>query len=156
MLEKRVTIKDVAADVGVSISVVSYVLNDSKNVSISEQTRKKVLASARKLGYVQNRNASILRSGKSYTLGVVSYWADSFAYASLIEGIKNAADADGYKVLIYYATKNTNNEMFFSGKSVLVDWKKDNEDNEWYSRTGWFGEKTDNSIRFLKNLTLPM
>lgn len=52
---------------------------------------------------------------------------------------------------VYYATKNTNNEMFFSGKSVLVDWKKNNNDNEWYSRTGWFGEKTDNSIRFLKN-----
>ena len=114
MLEKRVTIKDVAADVGVSISVVSYVLNDSKNVSISEQTRKKVLASARKLGYVQNRNASILRSGKSYTLGVISYWADSFAYASLIECIKNAADADGYKVLIYYATKNTDIDDFIS------------------------------------------
>lgn len=52
---------------------------------------------------------------------------------------------------VYYATKNINGEMFFSGKSVLVDWKKDNNDNEWYSRTGWFGEKTDNSIRFLKN-----
>lgn len=113
-MEKRVTIKDVAADVGVSISVVSYVLNDSKNVSISEQTRKKVLASARKLGYVQNRNASILRSGKSYTLGVVSYWADSFAYASFIEGIKNAADAEGYKILIYYATKNTDIDDFIS------------------------------------------
>lgn len=113
-MEKRVTIKDVAADVGVSISVVSYVLNDCKKVSISEQTRKKVLASAKKLGYVQNKNASILRSGKSYTLGVVSYWADSDSYSSFINGIKTAADNEGYKILIYSATKNTDIDDFLS------------------------------------------
>lgn len=42
---------------------------------------------------------------------------------------------------VYYATKNVSNEMFFSGKSVLVDWKDNINDNDWYSRTGWFGKK---------------
>lgn len=52
---------------------------------------------------------------------------------------------------VYYATKNLNDETFFSGKSVLVDWKEDNNDNIWYSRTGWFGEKIDDTIKFLKD-----
>ncbi len=105
-MDKRITIKDVAADVGVSISVVSYVLNDSKKVSISEQTRRNVLDAARRLGYIQNKNAAILRSGKSYTLGVVSYWDDSFVYSSFIKGIKEAAANEGYKVMIYSASAN--------------------------------------------------
>jgi len=40
---KTTTIKDVAKEAGVSISVVSYVLNNNPNVSISKETRKKFL-----------------------------------------------------------------------------------------------------------------
>lgn len=113
-MDKRVTIKDIAVDVGVSISVVSYVLNDSKDVSISEQTKRKVLEAANRLGYVQNKNAAILRSGKSYTIGVVSYWQGSYVYEYLIDGIKEAATKEGYKILIYNASINTDIEDFIS------------------------------------------
>lgn len=52
---------------------------------------------------------------------------------------------------VFYATKNIENEMYFSGKSVLVDWKEEQTSNDWYSRNGWFGEKEGIDIKFLKN-----
>lgn len=102
-MNNRITIKDIAADVGVSVSTVSYVLNDNKKFTISEQTRQKVLDAAERLGYVQNKNAAILRRGKSNTIGVVSYWDDSFVYSSFIKGIKETSAKKGYKIIIYSA-----------------------------------------------------
>lgn len=52
---------------------------------------------------------------------------------------------------VFYATKNIDNETFFSGKTVLVDWQEDKNKDEWFSRFGWFGEKKENNINFLKN-----
>ena len=48
---KRVTIREVADRAGVSIGTVSFVLNDTKNQSISEETRQKVLRAAAELHY---------------------------------------------------------------------------------------------------------
>jgi len=61
------TIRDVAREAGVSIATVSYVLNDTKPVS--EETRRKVLEAARKLGYHPSNMARGLRSHRSYSLG---------------------------------------------------------------------------------------
>ena len=46
---KTVTIRDVARKAGVSISVVSYVLNNTPNISISDKTRAKVIDAAKAL-----------------------------------------------------------------------------------------------------------
>ncbi len=121
-MEKRVTIKDIAADVGVSISIVSYVLNDSKKVSISKETRKKVLESAQRLGYIRNKNAAILRRGKSNTIGIVSYWDDNFVYSSFINGIKAYAKEAGYKILIYSAdTESDINDFIGYYRDRMID-----------------------------------
>ena len=104
---KRVTIKDVAADVGVSISVVSYVINGATKPSISEATKNRVMEAVNRLGYTPNRNAAILRSRKSYTIGVVSYWADSYMHTSFLDGIVAAAEKNGYRALSFLATETT-------------------------------------------------
>lgn len=49
--EKKATVRDIAAQAGVSVATVSYVLNDKKDTKISEQTRKKVLQIANLLNY---------------------------------------------------------------------------------------------------------
>ena len=46
---KKVSIKDVAKEAGVSPTTVSYILNNNKNVSITQETRDRVLAAAEKL-----------------------------------------------------------------------------------------------------------
>ena len=50
-----VTIKDVSKDAAVSIKTVSRVINNEANVA--EATKKKVLASVKKLGFKPNKNA---------------------------------------------------------------------------------------------------
>ena len=56
---QRVGIKDVAKEAGVSASTVSYVLNNTPTESISEDTRKRVMAAVKKLRYVPNLNAAV-------------------------------------------------------------------------------------------------
>ncbi len=48
---KKVTLKDIANDSGVSVSSVSMILNKREGVSFSDKTVEKVLSSAKKLGY---------------------------------------------------------------------------------------------------------
>ncbi|WP_432136703.1 MULTISPECIES: LacI family DNA-binding transcriptional regulator [unclassified Streptomyces] len=59
------TSADVARLAGVSRATVSYVLNDSGAVRISEPTRRRVRAAARELGYVPHAAARSLRAGHS-------------------------------------------------------------------------------------------
>ncbi|MFF9391462.1 LacI family DNA-binding transcriptional regulator [Streptomyces griseoluteus] len=59
------TSADVARLAGVSRATVSYVLNDTDAVRISEPTRRRVHAAARELGYVPHAAARTLRAGNS-------------------------------------------------------------------------------------------
>ncbi|MBT1160603.1 LacI family DNA-binding transcriptional regulator [Bifidobacterium sp. SO1] len=64
-----VTMRDVAAKVGVSQATVSYALRGDP--SISEKTRRKVLDAARELNYSTNLSARSLKSGRSGAIGLV-------------------------------------------------------------------------------------
>ncbi|GAB4469572.1 MAG: LacI family DNA-binding transcriptional regulator [Anaerolineales bacterium] len=68
---KRVTSQDVANLAGVSRTTVSFVLNRVENVHIREETRQKVLAAAKSLGYVPNANAQALVRHRSQTIALV-------------------------------------------------------------------------------------
>ncbi len=64
-----VTIKDVAQVAGVSVKTVSRVLTG--NGYASDETRAKVQRAAQKLGYVPNRAASSLVTGRTMAIGMV-------------------------------------------------------------------------------------
>ena len=68
---KRVSIKDVAKEAGVSTSTISYVLNNKESESISPGTQQRVWAAVEKLGYVPNLNARSLISRRSNLIGVI-------------------------------------------------------------------------------------
>ena len=68
---KRVSIKDVAKEAGVSASTVSYVLNSTPTETISPETKKRVMEAVSKLGYVPNLNARSLSSRRSNLIGVL-------------------------------------------------------------------------------------
>ncbi len=61
------TIKDVARAAGVSTATVSYVLNESG--AVGEETRRRVLAAVKKLGYRPSVTAKSLQTGKSRIIG---------------------------------------------------------------------------------------
>ena len=98
---KRVTIREVADRAGVSIGTVSFVLNDTKNQSISEETRQKVLRAAAELHYTPNAIAKTLRSKKSMALAVVSYLGVSQGiFGEILEGIYEVCEQKGYALVL--------------------------------------------------------
>ena len=71
MSTKRVTMKDIAMEAGVSTATVSYVLNYSSKENISHETRMRIFEAANKLKYVPNMNAKSLASKRSYMVGII-------------------------------------------------------------------------------------
>ncbi|MGN9846827.1 LacI family DNA-binding transcriptional regulator [Nonomuraea sp. H19] len=91
---RRPTIKDVAADCGVSKATVSLVLRDSPQ--IGEDTKQRVRESMVRLGYVYNRRAADMRSQRSRTLGLVVTHLRNPYFAELTMAIEDAASTNGY------------------------------------------------------------
>lgn len=67
---KRITIKDVAKDAGVSITIASFAMNNVKG-RVSDEVRERVLESAKRLGYIPNTFAKGLRMKSSNTIALV-------------------------------------------------------------------------------------
>ncbi|AGF59369.1 LacI family transcriptional regulator [Clostridium saccharoperbutylacetonicum] len=92
------TIKDVAKLAGVSISTVSYALNNTGN--ISKETKKKILSAAKELEYTPNGNARSLKMKKNNLIAVVLYSFDGNVNAEIIRGIRDIARNNAYEVII--------------------------------------------------------
>ncbi|MFB8146556.1 LacI family DNA-binding transcriptional regulator [Microbacterium sp. NPDC056003] len=71
MKQPRVTIKQVAAEAGVSITTVSHVLNDVAGLRVNPVTRDRIHEVAQRLGYVPNGLAQSLRTQRSNTIGLI-------------------------------------------------------------------------------------
>ncbi|MEO6714797.1 MAG: LacI family DNA-binding transcriptional regulator [Mycobacteriales bacterium] len=89
---------DVARLAGVSHQTVSRVLNDHPNVR--EGTRQRVTAAIKALDYRRNLAARALATGRSQTLGVISFDTTLYGPASTLYGIEQAARDAGYFVTI--------------------------------------------------------
>jgi DNA-binding LacI/PurR family transcriptional regulator len=97
--EKRPAVMtDVARLAGVSYQTVSRVLHDSPLVR--GETRERVLAAIRELDYRPNSVARALVTGRSKTLGVVTFDTTLYGPASTLLGIEQAAHDAGYAVTI--------------------------------------------------------
>jgi DNA-binding LacI/PurR family transcriptional regulator len=89
---------DVAKLAGVSHQTVSRVLNDPSQVRA--ETRQRVLAAMVELGYRPNSVARALVTGRSHTLGVVSFDTTLYGPAATLFGIERAAHADGFFTIL--------------------------------------------------------
>jgi LacI family transcriptional regulator len=97
-MTKKSTIHDIAKELNITASTVSRALNG--NTRISEATREAVQEAARKLNYHHNQIASALRSGRSYTVGVIVPTADRSFFSKVVRGIEEELDKSGYNVII--------------------------------------------------------
>lgn len=70
-MSKKVTIRDIAREAGVSIATVSYVLNNREDQSISEATRQKILQVVNLYQYRINFTAKCISSGKTNIITLV-------------------------------------------------------------------------------------
>src|SRR5579884_3471496 len=89
---------DVGRLAGVSHQTVSRVINDSAHVR--PETRERVLAAMRELGYRPNYVARALVTGRSRTLGVVSFDTTLYGPASTLFGIERAAHEEGCFIIV--------------------------------------------------------
>ena len=89
---------DVGRLAGVSHQTVSRVINGSPHVR--PETRKRVLAAMEELGYRPNSVARALVTGRSKTLGVVSFDTTLYGPASTLFGIERAAHEAGYFIIV--------------------------------------------------------
>lgn len=96
---KKVTIKDVAARSGVSISTVSQYLNGRYNY-MAEGTKERIKEAVRDLNYQPNFMARNLKNSSTKTIGIiVSNILHHFA-VSLTRRIEDYCDANGYSLII--------------------------------------------------------
>lgn len=95
--QAKPTLKDVAEAAGVSIMTVSNALHNKPGVKA--ETRKKVLETARRLNYVSNSSAKMLRSGRSGIIDVIIGSFDNPFYGQLASLISNEIESRGYEAL---------------------------------------------------------
>ena len=103
----RVTLRDIAQNVGVHASTVSRVLNPGTRKMVTEEIAVKVTHAAEKLGYRPNTFAQSLKTNRSYTVGVMVPDLANPAFASIIKGIDNVLEEAGYSVIV----ANTDNTV---------------------------------------------
>ncbi|MGC9539754.1 LacI family DNA-binding transcriptional regulator [Streptomyces sp. UG1] len=96
--EERVTIRDVAAQAGVSAATVSRVL--SGKYRVPPETRSRVLRAVRTLDYVANVHARALVGGGRKLVAVILRQVTSPFYAQVAEGIEAEAAAQGWLCLV--------------------------------------------------------
>jgi LacI family transcriptional regulator len=104
----RPTQVDVARLAGVSRATVSYVLNGLTDgrVSISDETRQRVLEAIEELGYEPDARAQALRSGNTNTIALIIPDLRNPHFCELATGIEEAARASGYHLLLSSTTLN--------------------------------------------------
>ncbi|MCL6739481.1 LacI family transcriptional regulator, partial [Streptomyces neyagawaensis] len=90
------SIRDVATAAGVSYQTVSRVING--HPSVKQSTRERVLAAIDELGFRRNATALALASGRSRAVTVLTANTTHYGYASILQGIEEAARAASYTV----------------------------------------------------------
>lgn len=102
---KKITIKDVAREAGVSVTLVSFVMNakmgkDGRlDCPVNPETAARVLDVAKRLGYRRNAAAASLRSGRSNTIAVITTDIANNFFAGISRHIEDKAVQYGYTVL---------------------------------------------------------
>lgn len=98
------TLRDVAAKVKLSPSLVSGVLNERPGIWASQETRQRVLLAARELNYRPHSAARALRSGKTQNVALVYVAPDQphhqTGYSSVMEALARFLYAHGYQLLV--------------------------------------------------------
>jgi DNA-binding LacI/PurR family transcriptional regulator len=100
---RRITLADIAREVGVSRATVSYVLNDTPGHAIPESTRTLVRETASRLGHVPNASARALRLGRSrIVLALLPNFSRGYVAESILESLNDALADRGYALAAHH------------------------------------------------------
>jgi LacI family transcriptional regulator len=107
--EKEVTIYDIAKKLNISIATVSRALKDDPVVS--KKTKKRIAELAEEMGYRSNHFARNLRNQTTNTIGVIVPRLNSYFMSTVIAGIENVANHEGYNLIISQSSESFEKEM---------------------------------------------
>lgn len=102
---KEVTLKQIAENLGISVTTVSKALKNYPDVS--KKTKALVKAEAKKLHYKPNVFAVNLRTKQSKTVGLIIPEVVHHFFSSVINGIIEQAEKKGYLVIILQSNEST-------------------------------------------------
>ncbi|HMB99613.1 MAG TPA: LacI family DNA-binding transcriptional regulator [Flavobacteriaceae bacterium] len=108
-MKRKVTLKQIAKELDVSISTVSKSLRNSKE--ISEDTREKVQAFAKLYNYKPNNIALSLKNRKTRTIGIIIPEIVHHFFSNVIRGIELIANKRGYNVIVGLSNESFDKEV---------------------------------------------
>lgn len=108
----RSRLTDVARMAGVDVSTASRVLRGEATQRIREETRKRILESARSLDYSPNALAQGLRTSRSRTLGLIVPQLDNPVFSSAIRGAEKSAAKHDYSLLIAHRESGATDAVY--------------------------------------------
>lgn len=97
---KKITMTDIAKAVGVSQTLVSFVLSGKNDMGISADTKKKVLDTARKMGYCSTATSQMLKLGRSGYIVLAFSKSTSVIDSAFLGSICEALQDFGYDLVI--------------------------------------------------------
>ena len=105
-MKKRLSISDIANNLGISVTTVSFILNGkAKEKRISDSLTKRVLEYVKKVDYKPNQLAKSLRTGKTKSIGLLVEDISNPFFANIADRIEKLAYDNGYHI-IYCSMKN--------------------------------------------------
>ena len=114
------TIKDVAADAGVSVGTVSRVLN---NLYVKPGNRERVEASIRKLNYRVDTYARGMKAKRTYTAAILVPDLINPFFAMLVNDVEQVLAESGYRLLVCNSHNDAERELSYlnMARQNLVD-----------------------------------
>ncbi|MEO8240131.1 MAG: LacI family DNA-binding transcriptional regulator [Flavobacterium sp.] len=108
-MKRKVTLKQIAKELDVSISTVSKSLRNSSE--IGEETRLKVQAFAKFYNYKPNNIALSLKNRKTKSIGIIIPEIVHYFFSTVINGIEQVANENGYSVVICVSDDSFDKEV---------------------------------------------
>lgn len=108
-MKKRITLKQIARELDVSVSTVSKALRDSEE--IGKDTRDRVQAYAKYYNYKPNSIALNLKMRKSRNIGVIIPEIVHNFFSMVINGIEHVANQKGYNVIVCFSNESFDREV---------------------------------------------
>ena len=105
---EKIGIKELAKELGFSVSTVSKALNNSPE--ISKKTKEHIVAYAQKRGYRKNLYAMGLRKNQTKTIALVIPNMLDYFYAQVLKGAENFCSAKGYKIITFISNESYEKE----------------------------------------------
>lgn len=108
MPKKVVTLKNIAEELGLSITAVSKALRGEGG--IGAETVERIKETAKRMNYLPNSVAKSLRTNTTKTLGLIVSDSSFSFFTPVIEGVEKSASEYGYNIILCNAYSNVDKE----------------------------------------------